>query len=72
MIFKLKSGKNVFHFNGFQSYTGKNEFMLIVLFDGEPDLYDWDGSDSSIEEVKRYYKKLHEVEVKVLRYREVF
>lgn len=67
MTFTLKHGKQIDQFEGFQNYTGKSSHMLIVMEDGEPNLYDWDGSDSGVEELKRYFKLMNGPNSKAVR-----
>ncbi len=71
MKLTVKSGKNVYVYNGVQNYTGKTGHMLIMMFDGEPDLYDWDGTEEGVAELKRYYRNQHGVNLNPLRYNEV-
>lgn len=57
-------------YRGFQNYTAKQPFMLVVFIDGEPELYDWDGTQFAVEELKRYYKESDSQTVTPLRYSE--
>ncbi len=71
MKFKCKDGKKTTIYVGFQSYTGKQTHMLIVFIDDEPELYDWDGTQVAVSELKRYYKERDGRDVTPLRYAEV-
>ena len=47
-------GSTMARYEGFQEYTGKSEWLAIVSFDGERDLYDCDGPLARKEIIRMY------------------
>lgn len=67
-VFKLKeSKKGTQTFEGFGHFTGKEKQHIITRFDGEWELWDWDGTDIGVEELNRYFRMSYDREPEIMR-----
>jgi hypothetical protein len=71
MIYTLKEGNSKQTFEGFRAFKAAKspKYLIIAIFDGESDLYEWDSSDLGVEELLRYYRYSYDREPEmILRY----
>lgn len=61
MIFTVKERGKKQTFEGFGTYRNRTEHILITYFCGEIELFDWDGTELGVEELKRYYRSTYSI-----------